>query len=107
MTWSTSLEVVGLLAVTVMLVVMGLLSRRLGRVTRAAPYFLGFYLAAGLVLVGGLARFAPLLDVVEPGARLTHNVLWVLLYNGTPALGVTIGAIVAWRYWSWLLAERD
>ena len=30
----------------------------------------------------------------------------VILYVGLPSVAITIGLIVAWRYWSWLLAER-
>jgi hypothetical protein len=38
---------------------------------------------------------------------LSNETGWVLLYNGLPALAVTLGLFVAWRYWSWLLAERN
>ena len=30
-----------------------------------------------------------------------------LNYLGLPAIAVTMGVISAWRYWSWLLAERN
>lgn len=85
------------------LVVIGLLSRRLGEATRAAPYHIGFYVAAGLVLVSVLARLFNLLFV----PATVDDPLWIALYSGLPALAVTIGVFVAWRYWSWLLAERD
>jgi hypothetical protein len=37
---------------------------------------------------------------------LINSIEWVLIYNGLPALAVTIGVYLGWRYWSWLLAER-
>lgn len=96
---------------SVALVVMGLLSKRFGSATQTPPYYIGFYLAALLVIGGVVVR---LLDFVwaQPDALAlseasTDATARVLLYNGLPALGVTIGVIVAWRYWSWLLAERN
>lgn len=81
-----------------MLFVLGMLSYRLGRVTKATNYYRGFFISAALVMVGIVAR---LICQTE-----TDDAAWVLLFNGAPALGVTIGLIVAWHYWSWLLAER-
>lgn len=93
----------GPIAVGVALIILGQLSRRLGQVTRAPRYYLGLYIAAGLM---GISVFARLVNIRVPGDILRTDPLWVLLYVGFPALGVTLGVIVAWRYWSWLLAER-
>jgi predicted tellurium resistance membrane protein TerC len=87
----------------VVLIVMALLSKRLGSVTRTRPYYLGFYLAAVLIGVSILAR---LLDATPPTAHF-DTFAPVLIVVGLPALGITIGVIVAWRYWSWLFAERS
>ncbi|GAB4314234.1 MAG: hypothetical protein Kow00117_06590 [Phototrophicales bacterium] len=89
---------IGLLSIAIMMFVLGMLSQRLGRVTRAAPYYYGFFLSAIFVLIGVGARLVYPVDSDDPA--------WVLLVNGTPALGITIGLVVAWHYWSWLLAER-
>lgn len=98
----------GQMGVCVALVVMGLLSRRLGRVTRARRFYRGFYAAAGMVFVGVLARVFHLVNGVAEVADLPQNTsTWVFLTNGIPALGLLLGLVVAWRYWSWLLAERD
>jgi hypothetical protein len=105
--WTGALSLLGPLSIGSALIVLGWLSRRLGEVTRDTSYYRGFYLAAGLVSVGVVARLANLGYGAEAAARLHRNLLWVLLYHGVPALGVTLGVIIAWRYWSWLLAERD
>jgi NADH:ubiquinone oxidoreductase subunit 6 (subunit J) len=95
------LGVVGPFSIFVVLIVLALLSKRLGSVTRTRPYYLGFYLAAALIAISILARLMDEAPVGEGG------VTSVLIYVGLPALSVTIGVVVAWRYWSWLFAERS
>lgn len=98
---------VGPLSVAVVFIILGLLSRRLGRVTRSEPYYIGFFVAAILCAV---SVFMQLALSLEPGVDVTLNlshrldvfVFLVLL----PALAVSIAAYVSWHYWSWLLAER-
>lgn len=104
--WTGLLGLLGVGSIAFALVLLGRLSQRLGQVTSAAPYYIGFYLGATLVAVGGGARAWNLSDASR-AAELHQTTLWVLLYNGAPALGVTLGVMLAWRYWSWLLAERD
>lgn len=96
--------ILGGIAISVMLFILGVLSKRLGSVTNAPPHYRWFYVASILVGIGAVLRFFTLgrsISLQDAG------ILGVLLYNGLPALGVTIGVITAWRYWSWLLAERD
>ena len=104
--WTGFAGVLGVGSIAFALMLLGRLSQRLGEVTSAAPHYVGFYVGAGLVGVGAGARLWNLFDA-SPAADLHQASLWVLLYNGAPALGVTLGVIFAWRYWSWLLAERD
>jgi hypothetical protein len=104
-TWTSLLSLFGPISISIMLVTMGLLSRRLGRVTSAAPHYIGFFIAAVLVGIGVATRFIAL--IAGSGAPSNDNIIWLTLHSGIPTIGVTLGAIVAWRYWSWLLAERD
>lgn len=97
----------GLVGMSVLLIVMGVLSRRLGDVTKATPYYYGFFLASALVAIGIGARLYHISSEVAIIDNLQDNIGWVLLFNGAPALGMTIGLVIAWRYWSWLLAERN
>ena len=85
----------GPVSICVMFVVLGLLSNRLGRVTRTRPYYVGFYVAALLVGASTLWR------LVTPAGQAEASVGEVTLM----ALGVTLGAFVAWRYWSWSFLE--
>lgn len=100
---TTLFGAVGPLAVVTMLVIMAQLSRRLGEVTSAPPYYIGLLLGAVLVGLGGVMR----LIVGFGGERLPAWSGWPLVVHGLHALGLTLGVVAAWRYWSWLLAERD
>jgi len=101
---SALIGLLGPFSITVALMVMALLSRRLGKQTKAKPYYIGFLAAALLMLISIAAR---LLDIVVRLEPPDPNLLWVLLKDGLPAVAITIGVVFAWRYWSWLLAERD
>ncbi len=105
--WSGLFGLLGLMSIGVALLVMGLLSKRLGSVTRAPRYYLGFYAAALMVAASVLARLVNVGRGAAVAAELNRDLGWVLLYNALPALAVTLGLFVAWRYWSWLLAERS
>lgn len=93
----------GMISVVVSLLVLAGLSHRLGKVTRAPRYYIGFYLAAALIGLSLLARF---LDALRLIAISTTDPFWVLIVVGLPAFALTLSLIIAWRYWSWLLAER-
>lgn len=116
--WLGQLALIGPASISLMLLVMGVLSQRLGRAIHARPYYLVFYLAAALVAVAVVVRLVnlgtPLAipEIIDTPATSTEFTApmatgWVVLYNGLLALGVTLGLLVAWHYWSWLLAERD
>jgi len=98
---------IGFMAIGVAMVVLGRLSQRLGKVTHARPYFVGNYLAAGLIWMGAIARFYFITGGQGNSEASNGNLVYILLIDGLPALGVTIGLMVTWYYWSWLLAERD
>src|SRR5579871_1863559 len=94
----------GPLSILIALIVLGLLSRRLGQQTAARPRYLGFFAAAILI---GISIAAQFLDLLFHFPHSDPDVLWIILDDLLPAIAVTIGVIFAWRYWSWLLAERD
>jgi hypothetical protein len=104
MTLTDILSLFGPLGVIVALVVLGLLSRRLGRVTHMFPYYIGFYIAAGLMTASLLVR----VFLIQPGTAsiVQEHPAILFAYVGLPALSMTLGVVIAWRYWSWLLAER-
>jgi hypothetical protein len=91
----------------VALLIFGHLSRQLGEVTQARRYYRWNYAAAALVWCGMLMRFSYMVQGNDALLASNQNVLYTLVSNGFPALGATIGLVVTWHYWSWLLAERD
>lgn len=97
------LGLLGPFAVTVMLLVLGLICRRFGQATGAAPYYLGLFVGAALMGVSLLIRVVTL---ATNGVQ-AQDTLTVLLVDGLPALGLTLAVAAAWRYWSWLLADRE
>lgn len=104
--WAGLFGLLGPASITVALVVLALLSRRLGGVTRMPRYYVGLFLAAGMMGVSVVARLLALGRGSAITMELNHDPLWVFLYIGLPAIALTTAIVVAWRYWSWLLAER-
>ncbi|PJF40898.1 MAG: hypothetical protein D6737_11500 [Chloroflexi bacterium] len=95
---------VGLL---ILLLAMAFLSKRMGEANNTPGYYRLAYLGALLI---GLSIAARIMNIGEDQATLDtlqQNTLWLILYNGLPAIALTLGLIAGWRYWSWLLAERD
>jgi len=104
--WAGLLGLAGPLAIFVLLIVLGLLSRRMGSVTLTPPYYLWFYVAA---LLMGISLVARTINVGRGRAAaivLHEDPIMIILYVFLPAVALTIAAVVTWRYWSWLLAER-
>lgn len=97
-TFFTLLSAIGPISILFTLVVMGLLSQRLGAVTKMRPLYRWFYVAAAFLGVSTILR---LLGMGGPDETLS------LLYSVFFVTGVTLGVVVAWRYWSWLFGERD
>jgi hypothetical protein len=60
-----------------------------------------------LLFLSLAAQMANLTFNLASEGELSQSLLWVFLYNGWPAAGVTVGVIFSWRYWSWLLAEHS
>jgi len=96
------LGLVGPAAMIVALIVIALLTQRLGAVTKRTPLYRWFFLSAALVSVGIVWRIFGLI-VPDMPMRDTDGVLF---YDLPLALGLVIAVVVAWRYWSWLLSER-
>lgn len=99
------LSLIAPLAVLAMLFTLAFLSRRFGQVTKATPYYLMFFAAAFLIVLAMAARIYVLL--LAQTHEIYDNTLWTLVYHGLMASGIVIALFAAWRYWSWLFAERD
>lgn len=110
MTETTLTEVISLLGpigMAAALTVIGLLSMRLAGGTRVRRRYSGFFIATGLLLISIIGRLANVLFELIAIEDIPGDPGWTLVYTGLPAAAVTIGVFCAWRYWSWLLAERS
>lgn len=100
-----------LLAVIYALYILANLSRRYGEVIRLPPYYRGFYVAMGIIFVAfisHLMRDSVILVAPEEGPPLLNDDRFYLLTYYLPlALSVTVAIGIAWRYWSWILKERE
>jgi hypothetical protein len=100
------LGALGGLSLTAALTLIGALSGRLAAQAHDRPRYRGFYLAALLMLISSGARLLNEMFTLVPAETLSSDLLWIILYSVLPAVALTLGAVHAWHFWSWLLAER-
>ncbi|MFN8379985.1 MAG: hypothetical protein U0452_15075 [Anaerolineae bacterium] len=104
----TSFDLFGLfsaIGVGVALILLGLLSNRLGAASKARPHTWGFYIAAGFLLGSAVLQAVHILLGGHAPNTALDSVAGLVAYNVMPAIGITIGLFYTWHYWSWLLAE--
>lgn len=101
------LSLIGQLSLGAVMILLARLSQQLGHVTHARQHYVWLYVSAVLMWLSVAVQFALLVHGVDGYQQLHEDVVWVLLIKGLPTLGITIAVVVAWHYWSWLLAERD
>jgi hypothetical protein len=87
-------------------VVLGLLSGRLGHASGAQPFHRCFYAAAVLLFVRAALRGSVLFLGWSSPEAVAADPAWIVLTDGLLATALTLAVVIAWRYWSWLLAER-
>jgi hypothetical protein len=100
----------GLVALLYALIILAQLGAKLGAVTKMRPFYRGYYAAiclVGLALVIRLIRVTVLWAAPQNIAALLKDPLFYLfLYHLPLALGLSIGLVITWHYWKWLLKER-
>ena len=101
----------GTLSIGLLLYILAKLSERFGTVIKMKPIFRYYYVAAGLVVVSFIAQviFARLqMTGAISEAERTPLFWWLLtLYYAPLIFALSIGLFVTWRYWSWLVTERE
>lgn len=99
----------GLAGVLYAMMILMELSKRLGQVTRARPYYRLFHVASALTALAIGSRIFWALGAIAPGfgpAWLHQSrSFYTLTYHIPLAMGVTISLVVTWRYWGWLVKE--
>jgi|SRR5579859_3928128 len=89
------LGLAGPMSLIVALLVIALLSQRLGTITKQMRSYRWLFVAIGLATVSVLTRVWLQGPVDAP------------IYTLLMAVALTIGAGVAWMYWGWLFHERQ
>lgn len=87
------------LSVAVLLVLLAVLSARLGAVLRRPPHYRWFFVGGVMVMAG--TAFWVAFD--GPGRPLLG--LWAILPVGLITAGLLTGLLTAWLYWGWLPYE--
>ncbi|MDM8528349.1 hypothetical protein QUF58_09045 [Anaerolineales bacterium HSG24] len=108
--FSSILGALATISLLVLFFVLAKLSKRFGGVVKMEPIYWFYYVAmgtAGLSLLTQLivagANIKP--DNVPP---IIQNSWFLFFFYYLPlTIGVTIGAHITWRYWSWLVTERN
>jgi hypothetical protein len=86
------------------------LSERFGSVVKMKPFYKGYYVGFVFLGVGLLTHLLIAGANLKPDdvPAIIHNSWFLLIAYHLPlAIGVTIGLIVTWRYWSWLVTEKN
>ena len=106
----TILSPLGTISIIFLFFILARLSGKLGAVTRMLPYhrwFLAGQGFLGVALISQLLRISELLTRQASCLWSDMSLAYLITYHLPMAIGVTIGLVVTWRYWSWLLTERD
>jgi hypothetical protein len=106
----TALSPLGTASLIFLFFILARLSEKLGAVTKMAPYYRWFWVGLGFLAVALFAQFlriGVLLTTQASFLWLDTPAFYLITYHLPMAIGVTISLVVTWRYWSWLLTERD
>jgi len=106
----TLLSPVGTISIIFLFFILARLSEKLGAVTRMPAYYRWFGVGIGflvIALISQLLRITVSLTGQTSYPVLNDSLFYLATYYLPMAIGVTIGLAVTWRYWSWLLTERD
>ena len=95
------LGICGPIAIMITLVIMALLSQRLGAVTKRPPFYRWFYVSVALIGISVMLRLAEL----GASGSLERDYTATVLHDALIAAALSLAVVVAWRYWSWLLHE--
>ncbi len=104
------LGTLGVLSLVILFYILAKLSERFGSIIRMKPLYRYYYVALIFLIIGCITQL-----VVAQATLTPQNVSiwfvdpWFLFaaYHLPLTIAVTIGLIVTWRYWSWLITEQN
>lgn len=106
----TLLSPLGTISIIFLFFILARLSEKLGAVTRMPPYYRWFWVGIGFLGIALISQFLQISVSLTKQASyqwLDSSLFYLVTYYLPMAVGVTIGLAITWRYWSWLLTERD
>lgn len=106
----TLLSPLGPISIIFLFFILARLSEKLGAVTRMARYYRWFWVGTGFLAVGLLSQLVYIsasLTGQSNNGLFVSPLFYLLTYHIPLGIGVSIGLAITWRYWSWLLTERD
>jgi hypothetical protein len=92
-----------------MFYILARLSERFGSVIKMRPRYRYYYTALIFLSIGWLANLIVILANLMPAAlqEWFYSPWFLLLAYYLPlGIGLTIGLVITWSYWSWLVADR-
>jgi hypothetical protein len=104
------LGALGTLSILLVFYILAKLSERFGAVIKMRPRYRHYYLALIFLFIGWMAQLLVLAADLTPATLqtwLTSPWFLLLAYYLPLTIGITIGLVTTWRYWSWLVAERN
>ena len=100
----------GLASILYALHILAEFGRKLGAVTKMRRFYKGYYAAMAGVGLALVVRFVRVSVFWAPAATissaLNDPIFYLLLYHVPLALSLSLGLVITWHYWSWLLKER-
>lgn len=94
-------------AITVMLLVLNELSKRLGAVLKLGKLHRLYYVAALLTGTSAIVRLLSISFSNPDFNTASGDTLFSLVYSLSLVSGVAVGLGVTWRYWGWLVYASD
>ncbi len=104
------LGAIGPLSLLALFFIFAQLSERFGTVIKMRPYYRGYYLGSGFIVIGVLVHLIIAGANLEPTNQPTFVAQsWFLFwaYHLPLTIGVTINLIITWLYWGWLVTEYN
>jgi hypothetical protein len=98
------------LSILVIIYILARLSERFGSVVKMRPRYKYYYGALILLSIGWIAQLLVLTTPLTPSTfQSWFNSDWFVLlaYYLPIATGTTIGLVITWSYWGWLVTERN
>jgi len=104
------LGTIGPLSVIYLFYILARLSERLGSVQKMTPAYRYYYVAICFMGVGFISQLIIIQVSLMPqnfSQWLSSPLFLLLTYHLPMAVGVTLGLIITWKYWSWLITDQD